>query len=543
MTLTLDRRSTSIASRPASPPLTTRDDGTIDDPQTPEAWDAWVSAGRTRNYLKGDPLLDWLHRYGEAQPASCPTTSSTGYDPRTDFLAFIFEQGKRFEDARHARSSAQRFAGHPHRRRAGGLAGASPAPIATFEAMRAGAPSHRPGGPAQPREPHLRRRRPARPLGRPRTSSCPGTLTPLRRACPRPALGGRALALPRRRHQVPHALDSTPSDGHGRVDELSVHGPGLGLQRGPRAPPGLHAAGGLPPRPQLDLRLEPRQRLPRAPRPGRPRRHRRHADRRHAGDADDRRARLGPAPAPRRRRVAGAARAVGAGALPARPQHERRSLARRQAPHRGRARRADAAAGHEPGAPPRGPRPGHPTLGRPAAPAPPRSAIPDKWADQYDAVLAVNRPGAPVVLPERITGVPTTWRTPAPLELYVDFETVSNLADDFSALPAVGGQPLIFQIGCGRWEAGRVALRAVDRRPPDRGGRGDRHPRLRRARRRPAARPAASAGRTSASSTGGRTRPRPRDRLQLGPGTPRRPRLAEPALVRLPDRGRAAGAR
>ena len=86
--------------------------------------------------------------------------------------------------------------------------------------------------------------------------------------------------------------------------------------------------------------------------------------------------------------------------------------------------------------------------------------IPDKWADQHDAVLAVNRPGAPVVLPERITGVPTTWRTSAPLELYVDFETVSNLDDDFSALPAVGGQALIFQIGCGRWEAGEWRFRS-----------------------------------------------------------------------------------
>jgi hypothetical protein len=77
--------------------LTTRDDGTIDDPQTPESWDAWVSAGRTRNFLKGDPLLDWLRRHGEAA-GFVPDDQLPGYDPRTDFLAFIFEQGKRFED-------------------------------------------------------------------------------------------------------------------------------------------------------------------------------------------------------------------------------------------------------------------------------------------------------------------------------------------------------------------------------------------------------------------------------------------------------------
>ena len=74
-------------------------------------------------------------------------------------------------------------------------------------------------------------------------------------------------------------------------------------------------------------------------------------------------------------------------------------------------------------------------------------------------------PARPVVLPERITGVATTWRTPAPLELYVDFETVSNLADDFTSLPAVGGQTLIFQIGCGRYEDGewRFAQWTADR--------------------------------------------------------------------------------
>ena len=135
--------------------------------------------------------------------------------------------------------------------------------------------------------------------------------------------------------------------------------------------------------------------------------------------------------------------------------------------------------------------------------------VPDKWADQHDAVLAVNRPGGPVVLPERITGVPTTWRTPAPLELYVDFETVSNLADDFSALPAVGGQTLIFQIGCGRCEAGewRFAQWTVDRLTEADEATVIRA--LRRPHRRPAPRPRPRLAATSASSTGGPTRRRP----------------------------------
>ena len=45
------------------------------------------------------------------------------------------------------------------------------------------------------------------------------------------------------------------------------------------------------------------------------------------------------------------------------------------------------------------------------------------------------------------------------MEFYVDFETVSDLDDDFSKIPERDGQPLIFMIGCGyvanghwRWE-------------------------------------------------------------------------------------------
>jgi hypothetical protein len=87
--------------------LTTRDDGTVDDPQTPEAWDAWVSAGRTRNYLTGDPLLDWLHRYGEAA-GFVRDDELEGFDPRTDFLTFIFERGLLFEE-RVLRLIAERF--------------------------------------------------------------------------------------------------------------------------------------------------------------------------------------------------------------------------------------------------------------------------------------------------------------------------------------------------------------------------------------------------------------------------------------------------
>lgn len=71
------------------------------------------------------------------------------------------------------------------------------------------------------------------------------------------------------------------------------------------------------------------------------------------------------------------------------------------------------------------------------------------YAARLDAVLAANRSAVPVVLPERLVNADPTWRTPAPFELFVDFETVSDLDDDFARLPEAGGQPLIFQVGCG----------------------------------------------------------------------------------------------
>ena len=56
----------------------------------------WISASQTRNYAIGDPLLDWLKRYG-ADSGFAPDDQQEGFDPRTDFTAFIFEQGRRFE--------------------------------------------------------------------------------------------------------------------------------------------------------------------------------------------------------------------------------------------------------------------------------------------------------------------------------------------------------------------------------------------------------------------------------------------------------------
>ena len=72
------------------------------------------------------------------------------------------------------------------------------------------------------------------------------------------------------------------------------------------------------------------------------------------------------------------------------------------------------------------------------------------------ALLDVNRQdGGPPVRPAHVTAYEADWRPVPPLEFYVDFETVSDLDDDFSTVPARGGQPLIFMIGCGHVEDGR----------------------------------------------------------------------------------------
>ena len=70
------------------------------------------------------------------------------------------------------------------------------------------------------------------------------------------------------------------------------------------------------------------------------------------------------------------------------------------------------------------------------------------------ALLEVNRESGADVLPERVHSARKEWITPTPVEFYVDFETVGDLNDDFSRFPEKGGQSLIFMVGCGHIEDG-----------------------------------------------------------------------------------------
>ena len=78
-----------------------------------------------------------------------------------------------------------------------------------------------------------------------------------------------------------------------------------------------------------------------------------------------------------------------------------------------------------------------------------------KQAPTLDAIIEINQStNGPAIRPHRVTAAEEDWRQTRPLEFYVDFETVSDLDDDFSDIPERGGQPLIFMIGCGHVEAG-----------------------------------------------------------------------------------------
>lgn len=83
--------------------------------------------------------------------------------------------------------------------------------------------------------------------------------------------------------------------------------------------------------------------------------------------------------------------------------------------------------------------------------------VSDRVAPILDAVLAVNRDGGAAVRPARLRD--GAWRMRAPVEAYVDFEFLQDLADDFTAFPRKGGQALIFQIGSGTYHEGTWTFR------------------------------------------------------------------------------------
>jgi len=415
-------------------------------PDSDEAWDDWVSASRTRNFLEGDPLLDWLHRFG-ADHGFTPDDELPTYDERTDMRAYVLHKGIAFEaavvDLIREMLPTQHIADGPMDSR--DLAKAD----ATRAAIREGVPVieqgvlfdpvHRTYGVADllVRSDHL-------------NTLVPDTLTDEEATLPSPALNSpwhyrvvdikfRTLDLRKDgsagsdlahymaqvwiyNEALARILGMTPSASFllGRSWTQGTKGRGdscfdrLARVDHHRT---LNADGDLLSTSALAA-VEWIRRLRREgagwsplPAPSVPELYP------HARNSQDQ-----PWHAAKSRIAAELAELT---VLPGmNPQ------LRRDAHARGILRWTD-------------PRASATTLGVTRSP------------DKTDAVLRVNR-DAPelVVLPERITVADPAWRSSARAEFYVDFETVSNMADDFSRLPRIGGQPLIFQIGCGWLESG-----------------------------------------------------------------------------------------
>jgi len=83
-----------------------------------------------------------------------------------------------------------------------------------------------------------------------------------------------------------------------------------------------------------------------------------------------------------------------------------------------------------------------------------------KMQPTLQAILSINQTSVgPPVAPPRVQAAEQVWRKESSLEFYVDFETVSDLNDDFSHIPKRGGQPMIFMVGCGHMENGTWRFR------------------------------------------------------------------------------------
>ena len=103
------------------------------------------------------------------------------------------------------------------------------------------------------------------------------------------------------------------------------------------------------------------------------------------------------------------------------------------------------------------PEPSVPELQPRNSDAPWRNAIQGIARQRREATLP-DTPG-PVLQPERVGAEEEHWRHRTPLEFFVDFETVNDLNDDFSAFPKAGGRAMIFMIGCGHIEDGAWKFR------------------------------------------------------------------------------------
>lgn len=432
---------------PAADLLAIAPDGTVADPQDPSEWEGWVAAGKTRNWMRGDPLLDWLDRHGRAR-GFVPDTELDGYDPRTDLRRFLLEQGRRFEDGVMAlvrdRLETTRIGTDWHHARDLGRA------VATVEAMRAGIPVIEQ---AVLRNPANRTYGVADLLVR---SDLLDTLVPGALDADEARLAAPGLGARRHHYRVVdvkfRTLDLLANGDAGSelrayMAQVWIYNEALGRIQG-LTPPASFLLG----RSWTHDKARGAGCLDRLARVGHDRPVVRGGEPLADAAADAIRW------VRRMRAEGGAWEVLPVPTVPELYPHARNDEDQPWRAAKGRIAEDLAELTLLPGmAPPR----------RRAAHAAgitrwddPRAsaaalAVEARYAAQCDAVLAANRARSEAaVLPPRIDGDEAGWRKPVPLELYADFETVNSLADDFSRLPLAGGQPLVFQVGCGRWEDG-----------------------------------------------------------------------------------------
>ena len=430
--------------------LTTTDDGRVIDPRDRDAWRDWVSATKARNWLNDDPLLDWLDRYG-TRKGFVPDDKAEGYDPRTSFREFVFGQGDAFEagviELLRAQTQVVEIATSWEDSRS--LAAAEK----TVEAMREGIPIITQG---VLRDPQHRTYGMADLLVR---SDVLAGMFPDDITLEEAVVGAPGLGLEDRHYRVIdiklRKLDLVKDGTLGgsakslayqsqvwvyntALGRIGGYEPPVGYLLGRNWKQGKERGGGCLER-IGSIRMD-------------------NTFDKHDG-ASLRDLTLRAHGWIREVRREGAEWDVLP--VPTRPElypHMRRDqddpwhstkvqiareleeltllpgvnpMVRAQAHTRGLMRWSDS-------------RVSAAALGLDGA-----------SGRLCDAVLEANRALEPVVLPEHLVLDDDTWQQPAPLELFVDFETVSNMADDFSQLPREGGLPLIFQVGCGRLEDGQ----------------------------------------------------------------------------------------
>ena len=422
-----------------------RDDGTRDEPGLDSPWGDWVAASRTFNYCSDDPLIDWLEAFGPDKGFQ-PDSSRTGYDERTDFRRFVMARAIEFESIV-VGHLAERYplVRIPHE--AGAVRNRS-AVEATWAAMSAGAAIVVQGVLWNPQT---------------RTYGAPDLLVRsdvLRQLFPRDVGEEEAkapaahLPLPDVHYRVVDVKFTTLhllKDGHAGADHLRymvqvwLYNEALGRLQG-YVPPAAHLLG----RRWQDSKTRGTSAFERIARVDR--------DRNLKTDGDLRTLALNACDWVRRVRSEGATWQL----LPRpsieelwpnirrvddQPWHQTKLEVARELedltllPRVSPEKRSQAIAG------------GVSRWTDPLCTAERLGITGDKAPAIVDAVIRANHSGAggPVVFPDRVTANEALWREPVVPEFYVDFETVSDLDDDFSNFPEARGEPLVFMIGCGHF--------------------------------------------------------------------------------------------